>query len=47
MLMRAGRIVAAGELEAVLTAMNLSGTFGLGLRLERRGDGRFSAWAVR
>jgi iron complex transport system ATP-binding protein len=47
MLMRAGRIVAAGELEPVLTAMNLSGTFGLDLRLERRGDGRFSAWAVR
>jgi iron complex transport system ATP-binding protein len=47
MLMRAGRAVAAGPLEAVLTAARLSGTFGLELRLERRGDGRFSAWAAR
>jgi iron complex transport system ATP-binding protein len=47
MLMRAGRTFAAGELEAVLTAPNLSGTFGVDLCLERRGDGRFSAWAVR
>jgi iron complex transport system ATP-binding protein len=47
MLMRAGRIVAAGSLDAVLTAEKLSDTFGLELRLERRGDGRFSAWAVR
>jgi iron complex transport system ATP-binding protein len=47
MLMRAGRVVAAGPLDAVLTAANLSDTFGLELRLERRGDGRFSAWAVR
>jgi iron complex transport system ATP-binding protein len=47
MLMRAGRIVAAGPLDTVLTAANLSDTFGLDLRLERRGDGRFSAWAAR
>jgi hypothetical protein len=31
----------------VLTAANLSDAFGLGLRIDRRGDGRFSAWAVR
>jgi iron complex transport system ATP-binding protein len=47
MLMRAGRIVTTGPLDAVLSAANLSETFGLELRLERRGDGRFSAWAVR
>lgn len=47
MLMRAGRVLAAGPLDVVLTAANLSDTFGLHLRLERRGDGRFSAWAVR
>jgi iron complex transport system ATP-binding protein len=47
MLMRAGRIVTTGPLDAVLTAAHLSETFGLELRLDRRGDGRFSAWAVR
>jgi iron complex transport system ATP-binding protein len=47
MLMREGRIVAAGLLDVVLTAANLSDTFGIPLRLARRGDGRFSAWAVR
>ena len=47
MLMRAGSVVAAGELDTVLTAEGLSDTFGIGLRLERRSDGRFSAWARR
>jgi iron complex transport system ATP-binding protein len=47
MLMRDGRIVSAGPLDVVLTAANLSDTFGIPLKLERRGDGRFSAWAVR
>jgi iron complex transport system ATP-binding protein len=47
MLMRSGRVVAAGGLGKVLTAERLSDTFGIDLRLERRGDGRFSAWARR
>jgi iron complex transport system ATP-binding protein len=47
MLMRDGTTVAAGKLGDVLTADQLSDTFGIDLRLERRGDGRFSAWAIR
>jgi iron complex transport system ATP-binding protein len=47
MLMRAGSVVAAGGLDTVLTAEGLSDTFGIDLRLERRSDGRFSAWARR
>ena len=46
-LMRSGAVVASGELSEVLSAARLSETFGLDLRLERRGDGRFSAWAAR
>ena len=47
MLMRSGSVVAAGPLDAIFTAERLSDTFGIELRLERRGDGRFSAWARR
>jgi iron complex transport system ATP-binding protein len=47
MLMRAGRVVAAGELADVLTPARLGHTFGVDLHLERRSDGRFSAWAER
>jgi iron complex transport system ATP-binding protein len=47
LLMRAGRIVAAGPLAGVLTAEQLGEAFGLDLHLERRSDGRFSAWAER
>jgi iron complex transport system ATP-binding protein len=43
LLLKAGRIVAAGPLDDVLTADALSATFGLPLELQRRGD-RFSAW---
>ncbi len=43
LLLRAGRVVAAGPLDDVLTADALSDTFGLPLELVRRGD-RFSAW---
>jgi iron complex transport system ATP-binding protein len=46
-LMRDGAVIAAGGLGDVLTAERLSDAFGLDLRLERRGDGRFSAWACR
>ena len=45
LLMREGRIVAAGPVEIVLTAANLSETFGLRLVVERHGD-RWSARAA-
>jgi iron complex transport system ATP-binding protein len=47
MLMRSGRVVATGGLSDVLRADRLSEAFGVELHLERRGDGRFSAWAHR
>lgn len=45
LLLRNGRVVAGGPLEEALTAESLSECFGLELVLERRGDGRLSAWA--
>jgi iron complex transport system ATP-binding protein len=45
--MRSGKVVASGELDDVLRAERLSEAFGVELHLERRGDGRFSAWAHR
>ncbi|WP_432487669.1 ABC transporter ATP-binding protein [Kineococcus sp. SYSU DK018] len=45
LLLRAGRVVAAGPAEEVLTSAPLSQTFGLPLSLERRG-GRLTARAV-
>lgn len=45
LLMRDGRVVAAGPLELTLTAENLSATFGLPLVVERHGD-RWSARAA-
>jgi iron complex transport system ATP-binding protein len=45
LLMRQGRIVAAGPVEIVLTAENLSETFGLPLVVERHGQ-RWSARAA-
>lgn len=45
LLLRDGQVVAAGPIEATLTAENLSATFGLDLTLERVGD-RWAARAV-
>ena len=45
LLLRQGRVVAAGPLERALTAENLSATFGLPLVVERHGD-RWSARAA-
>jgi iron complex transport system ATP-binding protein len=45
MLLRGGVTLAQGVLGSVLTEANLSECFGIPLHLERRGDGRFSAWA--
>ena len=43
LLLRAGRVVAAGLLDDVLTDENLSVTFGLPLAVQRR-RGRYTAW---
>ena len=40
----AGRIATMGPVDEVVTAEVLSDAFGLPLRLERRSNGRFSAW---
>jgi iron complex transport system ATP-binding protein len=45
LLLRAGRIHAAGPIESTLTADVLSGCFGMALVLERHGE-RYGAWAV-
>ena len=47
MCLRDGASIAAGPIDSVLTDQTLSTCFGLTLHLERRADGRFSAWAVR
>ena len=44
LLLRDGRVIAAGPIEATLTAETLSAAFALPVRLERRA-GRYSAWA--
>jgi iron complex transport system ATP-binding protein len=46
LLLRDGRVLGAGAIGEVLDADSLSETFGLALTLERRVDGRFSAWAT-
>jgi iron complex transport system ATP-binding protein len=43
LLLRGGRVVAAGLLDDVLTDENLSATFGLPLAVQRR-RGRYTAW---
>jgi iron complex transport system ATP-binding protein len=45
LLVRGGEALAAGPIDAVLTAAALSETFGLPLRLERRGE-RWTAWSA-
>ena len=42
-----GRVLRRGPVDDVLDAAALSECFGLALSLERRADGRFSAWARR
>jgi iron complex transport system ATP-binding protein len=46
LLLRAGRVVAAGPLADVLTEENLSATFGVAVRMVRE-DGRYRAWSPR
>lgn len=45
LLLRAGKVLAAGPIEATLSATAISATFGVDLVLRRRHDGRFGAWA--
>lgn len=47
MLLRDGRVLAQGPIDDVLTADALSDCFSMPLRLERRDDGRLTAWASR
>jgi iron complex transport system ATP-binding protein len=47
LLLRDGAVVASGPIEEALTAATLSDCFGMTLALERRPDGRLSAWNVR
>ena len=44
LMLRDGKVVTKGPIGLCLTAANLSECFGLALQLERRPDGRFSAW---
>jgi iron complex transport system ATP-binding protein len=47
LMLRDGRVLQRGPVDDVLDAAALSECFGLPLALERRTDGRFSAWARR
>ena len=47
LLLRDGQVVAQGPLDDALTAVTLSECFAMDLALERRPDGRLSAWARR
>jgi iron complex transport system ATP-binding protein len=47
LMMRQGRVLRCGPIDDVLDAAGLSECFGLDLALERRPNGRFSAWARR
>lgn len=47
LLLREGRAVAQGAIDEALTASTLSECFEMDLELERRADGRLSAWARR
>ncbi len=47
LLLREGAVLAAGEIDSVLTAEALSECFAMPLALERRADGRLTAWSRR
>jgi iron complex transport system ATP-binding protein len=46
LMLRQGAVLASGPIETTLTAERLSECFGLHLRLERRADGRWTAFAA-
>ncbi len=45
LLLRDGRIVSSGPIDSALTSSSLSETFGMPLVLDRRADGRLTAWS--
>ena len=45
LVLREGRVVAAGPVSQALTSAVLTEAFGLPLQVDRRPDGRFTAWA--
>ncbi|MDP9463985.1 MAG: ABC transporter ATP-binding protein [Actinomycetota bacterium] len=45
LMLRDGRVVVSGPIRRSLTSANLTKCFGMPLILERRDDGRFSAWS--
>jgi iron complex transport system ATP-binding protein len=47
LMLREGQVVVTGPIDRVLNSANLSECFGMPLTLERRDDGRFSAWSPR
>ncbi|MEY2400382.1 MAG: iron complex transport system ATP-binding protein [Ilumatobacteraceae bacterium] len=47
LMLRDGRVTVSGPIGETLTSTNLSDCFGVPLTLERRDDGRFSAWSPR
>jgi iron complex transport system ATP-binding protein len=47
LMLRDGRVTVSGPIEEALTSANLSDCFAMALTLERRDDGRFSAWSPR
>lgn len=47
LLLRDGRAIAQGPIEETMTSESLSDCFSMLLQLDRRADGRFSAWATR
>jgi iron complex transport system ATP-binding protein len=46
LLLKPGKVVAQGPLSTALTGTTLSECFGMPLALERRADGRFTAWST-
>ena len=47
LMLREGKVVVTGPIGRVLNSANLTECFGMPLTLERRDDGRFSAWSPR
>jgi iron complex transport system ATP-binding protein len=47
LLLRDGRVVESGPIDTALTSQSLSDCFEMPLTLERRDDGRMTAWSRR
>ena len=46
LLLRSGRVLLSGAFDDVITSGNLSDCFGMGLHVERRANGRLSAYST-